>query len=113
MSEESPTLTQTPVMHAAWRKYGPCADAYSMTHILRVGEDLERRLAAVTAERDTLYQALCDLRAECIADGWLLSSAKIRVIDDATAALRVADKRAQEQLMHNAQAIMDAALRRP
>ncbi len=79
----------------------------------KMSRSLERELAAVTAERDELHKALCDLRAECIADGWLRQRAKCRAIDDATAALCVADKRLNERLMQSAQEIIDAALRRP
>lgn len=58
MSEESPTLAPTPIMDAAWRKCGPLVDSHSMQHMIRVGADLERRLADVTAERDQLRTIL-------------------------------------------------------
>lgn len=47
-------MSDTPIMDAAWLKYGPLVDSFSMVHMIGVGNDLEQRLTAVTAERDEL-----------------------------------------------------------
>lgn len=85
MSEESPTLAPTPIMDAAWRKFRPEKNSYSTDKLRKAGAAIERELAAVTAERDAMIEALCsaenvigtlgDARAEIVEVTRIVSAA--------------------------------------